>query len=92
VSAKNDVARRRAETLLAVGEQRATGELARKKAADSHQSLLARIAEQRALRLAKEQSRERGCNEALKAANPFAATQRECASRNRACDPRRCTP
>jgi hypothetical protein len=65
LSTKNDIARRRAEAIFAACAQRTTEELAHKKTVDAHLSLLARIAEQRALRLAKEKSGKHTCNETL---------------------------
>jgi hypothetical protein len=48
---KDDIARRKAEAKF--GEQLSANSLAHKAAADAHQSIITRIAEQRALRLAK---------------------------------------
>ena len=53
MKSKDDIARRQAEAKFAFGEQLRANILARKAAADAHQSVMARIAEQRALRLAK---------------------------------------
>jgi hypothetical protein len=54
VSARDDIARRQADARFQLGELRAADALTRKKAALPHETIMTRIAEQRALRLARE--------------------------------------
>ena len=53
MSAQDEIARRQAEAKFQRGEQHAAEAIARKEAVVMHEALMTRIAEQRALRLAR---------------------------------------